>query len=114
MKNNGILVVDTLKPYDSSDVYPVTESTYVKGGHHQTATLTDRDNIPTERRLEGMTCWVVSESKSYRLVGGITNSDWVAETSSFDGMVQSGPKTSTNEFILITINGTPYKIALFK
>lgn len=43
----------------------------------QKADLTARDAIASGTRWEGMEVYVISESKSYKLVGGITNSDWV-------------------------------------
>lgn len=39
--------------------------------------LTARDAIPDVQRYEGLFTYVVSESKTYQLQGGITNADWV-------------------------------------
>jgi hypothetical protein len=41
------------------------------------ADLTARDAIGALRRYEGMEVYVESEEKTFKLVGGITNSDWV-------------------------------------
>lgn len=41
------------------------------------ADLTARDALDTFRRHEGLFCYVESNDKTYKLVGGITNSDWV-------------------------------------
>lgn len=40
------------------------------------ATLADRDAISIATRYEGLPVFVVSEGKTYQLIGGITNSDW--------------------------------------
>lgn len=40
------------------------------------ADLTARDALIAGRRYEGLQVYVVSEAKTYRLVGGITNTDW--------------------------------------
>ena len=77
MKNSGVLIIDTIRPYDSNDSYPIAIANELKGGYHQVADLTERDAIPIDRRSQGMTCWVISEEKLYRLVSGITNNDWV-------------------------------------
>lgn len=41
--------------------------------------LADRDAIPATSRHEGLTCYVLSERKRYRLEGGIANSNWVRD-----------------------------------
>jgi len=40
--------------------------------------VTERDAIPANRRYLGMSCYVIEEDTSYRLVGGLTNPDWAA------------------------------------
>lgn len=72
-------IIDTLKP-QNGQTFPVADSNDIKGGYHQVSSLEDRDNIVSELRSEGMTCYVISESKSYQLVGGILNTDWVEMT----------------------------------
>lgn len=42
----------------------------------QVANITERNNIPSFKRYQGMFTYVVSDGKYYSLVGGITNSDW--------------------------------------
>lgn len=68
-------------PTDSTDVYPVTDPTWGKGGLRTVANLTERNAITTERREEGMAVYVVSETKRYVLQGGITNAHWVHDAS---------------------------------
>jgi len=49
---------------------PIEESMVV-------ADLTARDAIATVKRFEGLTTYVTAEQKTYQLVGGIENTDWV-------------------------------------
>ena len=44
--------------------------------------ITERDNIPTVSRYEGLTVYVVSESKFYYLSGGTDNNNWTELSSS--------------------------------
>jgi len=56
---------------------PVMESNDLLGGIHEVANISERDNIPAERKQEGMLCTVVNDgsgkAKTYQLV----NSNWV-------------------------------------
>jgi hypothetical protein len=74
--NNGTLVIDTIRPFSTSDNYPIVYSSEVKGGYQTRTNLTERDTIPAERREIGMLVYVISEQKTYRLVGVIDNSGW--------------------------------------
>lgn len=42
------------------------------------ATVTARNNIPPAVRWAGMLCYVISESLTYELRGGIDNTNWIA------------------------------------
>jgi len=50
------------------------------------ADINARNAIETLQRYEGLAVWVVSEQKLYRLVGGITNDDWVDQTPANNGL----------------------------
>lgn len=50
------------------------------------ADLNARNAIETLQRYEGLAVWVVSEEKLYRLVGGITNDDWVDQSPANNGL----------------------------
>src|SRR5690606_15633059 len=50
------------------------------------ADLNARNAIETLQRYDGLAVWVVSEQKLYRLVGGITNDDWVDQTPVNNGL----------------------------
>lgn len=62
-------------------------------------TLTARDAIPSLVRYNGMTVFVTAEDKAYRLVGGITNADWVEEGSGAGDI--TGPVSSTDNAIVL-------------
>jgi hypothetical protein len=47
-------------------------------------TLAERDLIPNISRYDGFTTYVAEDTTNYQLQGGITNSDWVASSSSTD------------------------------
>lgn len=68
--SNGIPLVLGFKPGMPTpiDIYSVR------------ADLTERDAIPTAVRYIGRPCFVVSESLSYRLIGGTANTDWQEES----------------------------------
>jgi len=77
---SGTIVVSTVVPTNSADTYATHDSQYGKGGHRECADTTARDAIPAARRTEGMTVWCVDPGVTYRLVGGIENTDWVEVT----------------------------------
>ena len=64
-------------PTDTSDVFPVTDSRFNLGGHHEVTDSTERDAIPSARRREGMTCYTQSDRKTWQLQSGILNINWI-------------------------------------
>jgi hypothetical protein len=56
---------------------PVVDSKYIKGGFLTVSDLTERNNIPSTYRREGMIVALSNASGSmYQLVGGVLNSNW--------------------------------------
>jgi hypothetical protein len=82
-QNTGTLIFGTLKTFDSLDTYPVAETNDILGSAKSVATLTDRDNIPVERRQIGMTVYVNADKLTYKLENGVSNSNWVLEGLNF-------------------------------
>ncbi len=76
--NIGHIINSTLRPPNSRATFPVTFSNENKGGLHSYTTLTERNNIPQERRIVGMEVFVASGATKYLLSGGTSNSNWVA------------------------------------
>lgn len=66
-------MVDTI---DDQDVFPTSEPKRQLGGWAEVADITERNAITTNRRRIGMKRYVISEGITYKLEGGITNSDW--------------------------------------
>jgi len=79
-ERKGTLVGAPIKAPDDQDVFAPFESDDGKGGLHQVETTTDRNNIPSHLRVEGMLVTVRNFlsgfPKTFRLGPGITNSDW--------------------------------------
>lgn len=57
------------------------------------ADIATRDAIDPGERYDGLECYVVADQIVYRLVGGITNGDWVAATATY--FVPYGAKQSS-------------------
>lgn len=74
----GTIVGAPIVPGDTLDNYPTHYNSLGKGGFKIVMEISDRDLIPSERREEGMEVKVINGGLRFELVGGITNSDWVA------------------------------------
>ena len=87
----GTIIAAQITTGNTDNTFSIGDTNQMQGGHHQVADLVERDAITTERRREGMLCYVISNSPNpsadtdpsviggalYRLVGGITNDHWV-------------------------------------
>lgn len=71
----GVNIPDTIVPFDTNDSTATHDEKYGKGGWRSVANLTERDAIPSTRRVEGMIVNVLNDV-AYKLTGGITNSNW--------------------------------------
>lgn len=69
-------VVGPIITNGTSDTYPTHYSNNGKGGFHNVATTTERDAIPSLRRVEGMIVTVTADGNWYQLIGGILNANW--------------------------------------
>ena len=94
---NTLKISAPLSPYDSTDVYPTHLPEYGKGGLRTVESIEDRDNIPVERRDEGMFVYVKENKTTYALRDGLENTNWI-ELESFLGGADSGQiKITDNE-----------------
>lgn len=75
----AIRVIDIIKQKNDAS-FPLIEDTDFLGGFRAVSTTTDRDDIPTTYRKEGMWVWSDDVGKVYRLGPGLTNLDWVEVT----------------------------------
>ena len=76
----SVPILGFIAPNDELDTYATQDSRFSRGGAHEVALLVDRDAITTDRRREGMLCYVAEDQTTYQLVGGILNANWVAFT----------------------------------
>ena len=76
-KLQGTILASKIVPTDSLDTYATHDEEYGRGGHRSVVDEVARDAIPADRRAEGMSVFVRTDGKEYRLVGGITNLNWV-------------------------------------
>jgi len=65
-----------IAPTDINDVYATQDERFNRGGYRSVETITDRDNVTPDRRTIGMLIFVLSNNKTYRLIGGLENSNW--------------------------------------
>lgn len=92
--NQGTLVISTIRPFDSNDVFPSHEAQYGKGGLHSVADITARNAITSARREEGMLVYVQNEDKYYTLAADLTT--WIAFNSGLPVSANSGGTISAN------------------
>lgn len=63
--------------------------------------INGRNAIPSNARYIGMLCYTIDEATDWRLVGGTTDSDWIASGSSSGGIqavvVNTGSPTGGND-----------------
>ena len=76
--------------------FPTHRSTFGSGGHHEVLDIAARDAITTDRRVEGMLVYVTTTGMQYRLVGGITNANWVADSGGAPNRVVFQPGGPSN------------------
>lgn len=72
----GTLVGAPVTVGSSDNTFPVAYCDEINGCDQKVADLTARDAIPDARRVPGMTCYVNSNQKTYRLNGGTLNANW--------------------------------------
>jgi hypothetical protein len=71
---------DTITTGSNTNI-PVVLGKEVQGGYMIVSDIAERNAISDGRRAEGMLCYVKSDLKTYRLVGGINNSNWTEDSS---------------------------------
>lgn len=71
------------------------------------ADLTARDAIPPGIRYQGMTTYVLSDTKTYQLKTGITNSDWVEYGASSAIVIQTDEFSGNGSTTGFTLTSAP-------
>ena len=58
-------ITGAVAPVDSTDKYPTHFAKFGKGGYYAVQNINERDNIPSERKEEGLLVYVLQENKPY-------------------------------------------------
>lgn len=95
--NTGTLVTATVRPFSDADNFPVAYGNELLGSYKTVADITARNAIPTERREEGNKVYVISEEITYKLKGGLTNSNWVQSSIEIDYVASYSLIDSSNK-----------------
>jgi uncharacterized protein (DUF2237 family) len=78
---SGTLITAPIRPNDIRMDFPTAYANEMLGGHHQVATIGQRDSIMNSRRIVGMLCTVLDDGTgnpiTYQLIGGTANSNWI-------------------------------------
>ena len=100
-------IFDLLTPLDVRDSYSITDPLYQRGGWREVDNLVDRDNVPLERRREGMFVYVLQTGKLYVLQGGVQNEHWTTyDTSQNLPSAISFQQLSLSPHLSVTSSGT--------
>jgi hypothetical protein len=87
----GTVIAAKVTTGHTDATFPVADQSEIRGGHHSAIDQAERDLIPLERRVEGMTCWVVADQATYRLMGGVDNIHWT--------LVVAGSGSVTGDYV---------------
>ena len=71
----GIEIIDTLTQKNNGN-FPIVHTNDVQGGYHQVQTIEERDNIPNEKKIEGMLCYVINDPSKVHLYQ-LLNNIWI-------------------------------------
>lgn len=77
----GTVVAAKITTGDTVNTYAIGDCNEMQGTVHSVEDNTARDAITTARRREGMYCYVISSEKTYQLIGGVDNANWVEVSS---------------------------------
>ncbi len=105
----GTIIAAEITSGDTVNTWSLGNLNFFQGGHKTAATIADRDAITTERRLEGMSCWVIATSQMFRLIGGIDNSNWALDSSGGgggNGNTDVSARAGVNQVLAIAVAGT--------
>ena len=106
----GTVISAQITTGDTANTFSIGDTNLMQGGQHSVTTIEERDAITTERRREGMTCWVAGTvNTAYRLTGGTLNYNWhevtTAGTTTLAALSDvSIPSPETNQ--VLTYNGS--------
>lgn len=114
----GVPVTGYLSPTDTIDHYATHKAEFGQGGLRSALNLTVRDEIDPTRREIGMLVYVINIDKTYRLVGGIANTNWKYEPLSAYDIAKDSGFTGTKDQWLASLRGvdgkSAYELAVIK
>ena len=99
---NSIPFSGMLAPTDSTDTYATHDTKWGRGGAKTVADIAERDAITSDRRSEGMICYVEADQKTYQLLGGVTNASWTEFGGGSGGIASAEEKTFSEMEALIS------------
>lgn len=65
----GVELISEIVQKNNGD-FPLVDSNNIRGGVYSVKTIIERDNIPLQRRKQGMICYVESNKQHYKLENG--------------------------------------------
>ncbi len=93
-----IEIIDKLKQKNNGQ-FPIVDANDIQGGFYQVDTISERDNIPSQRRKDGMLCYVKNDSTRqhvYQLISG----QWVRPTFTASNNVYIGNQEPADKSVL--------------
>jgi len=78
----GTNLASGITPFTTDDQYTTHTDIYGCGGLMSVQDDTARNNIPTQRRKEGMKVYEIGSQTYYKLIGGTGNDSWALDTGS--------------------------------
>lgn len=100
----SVPVTGFVAPTSDSDTYASHSEEWGRGGYRSVYSITDRNDIPYQRRLEGMLVHVKKNGNTYRLDGGVQNINW--EIRQEGGGEGEGLTPELQEWLLDRLNHT--------
>ena len=114
-KLNGTLLISAISPYNSTDKYPTHYAKYGHGGYRSVNDITELNEIPQERREEGMLVYVATEDKIYKYKNGVfailelgsgNSDDALTEAKAYtDELANGAVKTNTEAIAILNGDG---------
>lgn len=77
---SGTNIAAGITPFTTDDKFPTHYSNYGAGGWHEVNSISERDQIPEDRRRIGMAVYVAENDSIYILKNNLSNSSWILFT----------------------------------
>lgn len=97
MNIEGINIPSTIAPFTTDDKYATHDEQYGKGGYRSVDTISEMNDIPSQRRKEGMLVRVIANNSYYVLKNGV----FIKEEFGGSGGSGGGTGSTTLDYIKI-------------